>query len=103
MLETGEFVTFYGNVVARDAGNGQKSLFSSFGENPSLTIPQFHRGLSYLRSLYPANKPAFLDCGSGDGMMVALAAIAGFRSDGIELDQQMVSLSRQYLKIIRPV
>lgn len=100
MKETGEFVEFYGNVVAGDAENRRKPLFSSFGETPSLTIPQFQRGLSYLRSLYPANKPAFLDCGSGDGMMVALAAIAGFRSDGIELDQQMVSLSRQYLKTL---
>ncbi len=92
-----KFILFCNDVVAKDIRGKNLPSFSSFGEKPAVTAPQILKALSDVRNMYSAQQPAFLDCGSGDGMVMALAAMAGFKAHGIELDPKLVSLSRKHL------
>jgi len=52
------------------------------------------------RGIIGASKP-FLDAGSGDGRIIALAALLGIPSIGIEYDEELAELSRENISNLR--
>lgn len=52
------------------------------------------------RGIIDASKP-FLDAGSGDGRIIALAAFLGIPSIGIEYDEELAELSRENISNLR--
>ena len=59
-------------------------------------IPEVYSALSRIIEMLDMSK-VFLDAGSGDGRIVALAAIMGFEVIGIEYDAALVAGSRKHI------
>jgi len=59
-------------------------------DNPQIAIPQIYSGLTQLRQRVQKSTPTLLDCGSGDGTVLSIAALVGFaHTYGIELNHQL--------------
>ena len=57
--------------------------------------------LRVARSATPAMSPRFLECGSGFGVVAALAQGFGFKVTGIEVVPEYIELSRQFFQSVR--
>jgi hypothetical protein len=68
-------------------------------DDPRERIPQLLSAFQELRNRIPHSDPSFLDCGSGEGTILSIASLAGFKKTyGIELNPFLASLSKNHIK-----
>jgi len=51
---------------------------------------------SIVKHAFPDNKPVFCEWGSGPGLVTLLASIIGMNASGIEIEEELVDLARDF-------